>query len=706
MRSWLRWLQTDFPQSLLVEMFADGLLVCDRVPSGSLAKLLRSMGIRSGKDNYLPKLNAQISLVEQHMASLRGEENPEDPALQEERLNRAQRKLKHLTALNRTVATLLELADEFNGSDSATALKAVQTFVERCARTSDGHDAVAAAAILRMIEDRRHWLATLDVTIDVPAWVESLIQQTRIMESGPKPGHIHVASLRTGGQSGRRHAFVVGMDDRRFPGALLQDPILLDHERISIARSFPTTATQLEHRLTAVRNTLNRLQNRSLTFSWSCHGIRDGSDNYPAPELLEVFRSAKDDGGQAAADLEKDDVDIETLNHAAGPAVSFAPTTSTDALNASEVWLWQLSEPGYDRTSQFDVVNQHFDHLALGSKAIRQRVENFGAWSGFVPQVAEHSDPFAENGTVYSASALETLGRCPLAFFFQRRLGLSPPDEADDDLDRWLDARQFGTLLHELFRTFLSELTAAAELPVFDRHIGRLTTLLNEAIAACRRDVPAPSENAFRRDCLKLLQIAKTFLQEEQQNCQSQTPKYFEAALGMTAGDFAADLDQEAPVAVQLADGRTLRARGQIDRIDQISELVYSICDYKTGSAYGYVQDNPFRNGRRVQNILYLKMVERVLRERVNPAARVALFEYFFPGTKANGLRRFSNVSQQTMVAGTGSRGAEKFSGVAKWLTQLKRRRPPIRISGTSYFTDWIRRSWLKQRPAPEKRRA
>jgi ATP-dependent helicase/DNAse subunit B len=283
---------------------------------------------------------------------------------------------------------------------------------------------------------------------------------------------------------------------------------------------------------------------------------------------------------------------------------------------------------------------------------------------------------------------------------------LSPPDEADDDLDRWLDARQFGTLLHELFRTFLSELTAAAELPVFDRHIGRLTTLLNEAIAACRRDVPAPSENAFRRDCLKLLQIAKTFLQEEQQNCQSQTPKYFEAALGMTAGDFATDLDQEAPVAVQLADGRTLRARGQIDRIDQISELVYSICDYKTGSAYGYVQDNPFRNGRRVQNILYLKMVERVLRERVNPAARVALFEYFFPGTKANGLRRFSNVSQQTMVAGTGSRGAEKFSGVAKWLTQLKRRRPPIRISGTSYFTDWIRRSWLKQRPAPEKRRA
>ena len=67
---------------------------------------------------------------------------------------------------------------------------------------------------------------------------------------------------------------------------------------------------------------------------------------------------------------------------------------------------------------------------------------------------------------------------------------------------------------------------------------------------------------------------------------------------------------------------------------------MYSVTDYKTGSAFGYSQEKLFGGGRKVQNILYLKMVQTVLRQKLDEEdASVARFEYFFPGTKANGLR-------------------------------------------------------------------
>jgi ATP-dependent helicase/nuclease subunit B len=57
------------------------------------------------------------------------------------------------------------------------------------------------------------------------------------------------------------------------------------------------------------------------------------------------------------------------------------------------------------------------------------------------------------------------------------------------------------------------------------------------------------------------------------------------------------------------------------------------------GSAYGYDRIDPFRHGRRVQSTLYLAMTETILREKLNPTARVEQFGYFFPGIRAHGLR-------------------------------------------------------------------
>jgi ATP-dependent helicase/nuclease subunit B len=88
-----------------------------------------------------------------------------------------------------------------------------------------------------------------------------------------------------------------------------------------------------------------------------------------------------------------------------------------------------------------------------------------------------------------------------------------------------------------------------------------------------------------------------------------------------------------------LPSGNSIRTRGQIDRLDETDRQRYAVWDYKLGSGYGYDQADAFRQGRRVQSILYLRMIESALREKLDPEAIVERFGYFFPGVRAHGLR-------------------------------------------------------------------
>ena len=87
------------------------------------------------------------------------------------------------------------------------------------------------------------------------------------------------------------------------------------------------------------------------------------------------------------------------------------------------------------------------------------------------------------------------------------------------------------------------------------------------------------------------------------------------------------------------APAKSIRARGWIDRVDETDASRYSVWDYKVGSGYGYDRVDPFRQGRRVQSVLYLRMIETALRKNLDPKAIVDRFGYFFPSIRAHGLR-------------------------------------------------------------------
>ncbi len=79
-----------------------------------------------------------------------------------------------------------------------------------------------------------------------------------------------------------------------------------------------------------------------------------------------------------------------------------------------------------------------------------------------------------------------------------------------------------------------------------------------------------------------------------------------------------------------------------MDRIDRLlvdgSER-YAIWDYKSGSDFGYDQEDPFRQGRKLQPFLYMGMLRHRLDDLEKGGERVESFGYFFPGPRTNGRR-------------------------------------------------------------------
>jgi ATP-dependent helicase/DNAse subunit B len=81
----------------------------------------------------------------------------------------------------------------------------------------------------------------------------------------------------------------------------------------------------------------------------------------------------------------------------------------------------------------------------------------------------------------------------------------------------------------------------------------------------------------------------------------------------------------------ELAPGRRVRARGRIDRIDRRkNDGAFVITDYKSGSNWLYTRKDPFHQGRVVQHLFYILMVESCLTQDAGHAVRVA-FRFLFP---------------------------------------------------------------------------
>ena len=635
---WLAWIRDDFPQAALVKSIREGLLVLpaqdDEQPSfNRLAALFRGIGIGKGRERYTDKIDEQLRGLAQQRAksSETGEESEDEIARRSARLQRALDDVKQLRSL---VSSLLEAAPAADATPDKVAAGALH-FIERLARRDNKLDRFAAVQLQEEIQALTDWSAAAkgNIGFDIWQWLIDLPARTRVMGSGPRPGRLHVDKVGSGGHSGRRHTFILGLDDSRFPGAGLQDPLLLDGERRMLSPEMPTASARIDETVEDFARLLARLRGH-LTLSYSSHNVIDDRELFPSSAVLAAFRVLS---GNPVADL-------DDLSGALDQPVSFAPVTAERSLDSAEWWLWRLCGPQTVEQPR-ELVHRAFPHFAQGFIAATQRQsDRFTPYDGRVPAAGTHLDPTLEDGRVVSASGLQTFGKCPLRFFYQYGLQIELPAEVTVDPTRWLDPLASGSLLHELFEQFMRELVARDELPDFDRDHHRLEKLLDDKIAQYRDLYPPSSESIFRTQAADLRLAAATFLREEERFCHqtNSRPLYLEASLGLLSAGHPTPLDTSDPVPITLPNGKRIRTRGRIDRIDQIGSgalNTYAIWDYKSGSTYGYDHGQPFWQGRLMQPLLYVSIVTHRLRESVSKAASVAHFGFFFPGARAAGHR-------------------------------------------------------------------
>lgn len=635
--AWLQWMRDDFPQHTLTKMIKEGLLkIADEEGSSSgfvrLATMFQGLAIGFGRDRYLPKLNdaiqrttAEIDLIQQ--------ENDQESS-RDEQIKWLEHQCLDLRRLRKLLVGLLSISQIPGTADTSIVPFALQ-FLQCHVRSVNKLDGFAARKLIDDLTDMEVWTTRpgFQSNFDLRQWLETLPHETRLMGSGPRPGCLHVDNIYSGGHSGRSYTFILGMDDSRFPGSGTQDPLLLDSERRKISPDLSTAAGKLSESVRDFGSLMARLRGE-LTFTFSCRDLADDREMFPSPLLLSVFRLLS---GQAQADQ-------QDMLRSLRLMFSFAPNDPADALDINDWWLHTLTS-GVSVLNVHEVLSRQFPHLNRGWQAAHERRgEKISAYDGFVPQAGRDLDPTSESGLVLSAHGLETLGTCPLRFFFQYGLRLEPPDVFDIDPTRWLDALARGRLLHELFEEFLRSLVNHQLQPTVQRDSEDLLKLLNQKIEKYRHEIPPPSESVFKRECLDLQRTAETFLREEERLCNEHNcvPVYLEASLGMRAEGHGSALDSSSPIPVLLPSGGKIRLRGRVDRIDRIGKAesqAYGIWDYKTGSSWGYDQNEPFQQGRKVQPFLYLTIVAHRLREQVSADAHVAFFGFFFPGTRTFGRR-------------------------------------------------------------------
>ena len=647
--AWLAWAADDYPQATMVRMVQDGLLNIpghdrEQFSFSSLAVVLRSVGIGLGRDRYVPRLAEQIAGGERQLANP-AEFTNDDGEIDVDKQAAVKRRVESLRLLDGLLRGILPITPQSEAAPKEI-LAAAGQFLGQFARAVNEFDNYALQALADEILGMQDWLEKVggDLSHDFREWLVGLVDQVRVGGSGPRPGCIHVAHALSGGHSGRPVTFIVGLDDSRFPGAGLQDPLLLDHERRALSPKLPTAADHLKEKLDKFTRLLARLRGR-VVLSYCCHDLADDREMFPSPVVLAAFRilSGKHDGDQT------------DLLRWLPPPASFAPRSPERCLDEADWWLWRLCGP--ETIGDISgLVAERFPHLGRGQRAATERVgAKFSVFDGMVAEAGADHDPTKPDGRILSASSLETIGRCPLAWFFHYVLRIEPPEELVVDPTRWLDPLAFGLLLHEVFRHFMTELRKKNLLPKVSRDEWKLTKILEEQIAAYRELFPPPNESVFRAQRQQLYEAAKIFLAGEEEFCQQSRPEYLEAALGMPTEDEASPLDDQEPISVSLPDGRKFRARGRIDRVDRIgddSSWDFSIWDYKTGRIYKKYRDaDPFAKGRLVQHALYLAMAESVLKRKINRKAVVKQAGYYFPTGRGQGERI---VKTREQLAGAG----------------------------------------------------
>ena len=585
--AWLSWMRDGYPQITLTKMIQDGLLhsesLTDEISFSHVASLLRAIPIGQGLDNYQIRITRKIEDLEQETKNHQGLASKGSG----EKGGNVDSGVWHPISLYRELLELVSgMLEISRPTDKLTILRSALAFLENFVRSSNEFNNYAKLALKSDIQEMLEWIVSEDSAggLNIYDWLSSLANETRVMGSGPQPGKIHVANVLTGGYSGRKHTIIIGLDDTLFPGSAVQDPAFLDHEKELVSSELVLASSAPKQNVIKLANLFARLEG-TITLGFTSYDPLADRELSQVQCCFQPFVFCRINTTPTRRRCTK----------ALGAPAAIAPALLEGATDDIEWWLSTLCSNDYNNAQ--DIVLQNFLNLETGMVAHKKRCsDTFTEYDGNIEQFKNDTDPTRSRSKVLSASALETLGTCPLRYFFRHVLGLKTPDEPTIDPSRWLDHSQLGKLAHEVFHAFVLEMMTAQRKPEFETDLRQLLENLNIHLERYGNLVPPPNDSAFRRQVIELETAMRVFLVEEVTARETWEPFVLEACIGHAESSTNSSSHPE-PISISLPDGSSFQAKGAIDRIDRCetgTKTIYRIIDYKMGSPNKYQKDeNP-----------------------------------------------------------------------------------------------------------------
>jgi ATP-dependent helicase/DNAse subunit B len=171
----------------------------------------------------------------------------------------------------------------------------------------------------------------------------------------------------------------------------------------------------------------------------------------------------------------------------------------------------------------------------------------------------------APPGNSFAPTILEEYGSCPFRYFLQRLVGVSPLEKPDLELE----ARDEGSLVHELLHTLFQTLSNEGLLPVRDLPAARsaLHGTAEEVFSRWEAEQYTGEPLLWEINKKKMLHILERMLEMEGEDSSGLVPSLFEHSFS--------DLEVGDP------DGSLIMLKGKIDRTDVDGRGRLRVVDYK-----------------------------------------------------------------------------------------------------------------------------
>jgi ATP-dependent helicase/nuclease subunit B len=278
------------------------------------------------------------------------------------------------------------------------------------------------------------------------------------------------------------------------------------------------------------------------------------------------------------------------------------------------------------------------DHPLAGDRAFAlgdelRRARSSGVFTRFDGNLAGLGVPHPADGSVTSATRLQAWASCPHRYLFETVLGVEQVQAPEDLLE--LSPLERGEIVHRVLDRFLREGLArrarADGRSWTDDDRRRLLEIGTEECDDAERRGVTGRPLLWRRARRQILGDLARWCDEDLRRERGARSEPVASEL-----DFGLPGSAHGPLELALSDGRVVRLRGSIDRVDRADDGTLVVLDYKTGSDITYrslSEDDPDTRGTHLQLAIYGHAARAVLGEPDSPVVA----GYWFATTR----RRF-----------------------------------------------------------------